>query len=97
MKGKLFFTILLLAPLCCVTETIDDEPDEGTSCDDTGCAELGWCQYTEECGCRPGSIVDCQLTDSCKNNGAWCCLGVHNLDGCPTCVTAPSGPYGTCL
>ncbi len=96
MKGKLLLTILLLAPLCCVVETTAEDDDDEPTCNESGCADLGWCSYTDECGCRPSTDGDCRATSSCQEHGSWCCLGVSELDGCPECVTATSGPWGAC-
>jgi hypothetical protein len=51
MKGKLLLAILLLAPLCCVVETTAEDDDDEPSCNETGCIELGLCNYTDECRC----------------------------------------------
>jgi hypothetical protein len=58
MKGKLLLAILLLAPLCCVVETTAEDDDDEPSCNETGCIELGLCNYTDECRCRLSPMPD---------------------------------------
>jgi hypothetical protein len=95
MKGKLLLAILLLAPLCCVVETTAEDDDDEPSCNETGCIELGLCNYTDECRC-PSTVAHCQNTAGCQEHGGMCCLGLSDIDGCPQCQTSPLGPWGAC-